>query len=144
MGKRPHWSIDYRIGLIEVAVGIPILLLIWYFFRPFPWWPSYIGLPLGILVGYLRTSGMKVDPARFLECSDELGLRQAYFASPAGTWAIYLSYIAWLAAPGLIVFHSSDFGPGFAVLLFQECSELFALPGKKLLSELPPATGEES
>ena len=139
MGKRPHWSIDYRWGLIGAFTGIPILLALWYFLRPFPLWPSYIGLPLGVLVGWLRSVGMRTDPARFLECSEELGLRQAYFASPAGTWAMYLSYIAWLAAPGLLVFESSDFGPAFALLLFQECSELFALPGKKLLSETEPS-----
>ena len=135
MVNRPHLSIDYRWGLVAVAAGIPVLLLFWYFARPFPWWPSYIGLPLGVLVGCLRTSGMKVDPARFLECSDELGLRQAYFASPAGTWAMYLSYIVWLAAPGLIAFQQSDLGPVAGLLVFQFCSELFALPGKKLLSE---------
>ncbi|MBD3867313.1 MAG: hypothetical protein IFK94_04225 [Acidobacteria bacterium] len=139
MGKRPHWSIDYRKGLIGAISAVPFLIGFWYFFRPFPRWPTTIGLPLGILVGCLRTSGMKVDPARFLECSDELGLRQAYFASPAGTWAMYLSYIAWLAGPGLIVFQQSDFGAAFGLLVFQECSELFALPGKKLLSETVPS-----
>ena len=139
MGKRPHWSIDYRLGMIGTFTAVPFIIGFWYFFRPFPWWPSYIGLPLGILVGHLRAVGMQTDPARFLECSEELGLRQAYFASPAGTWAMYLSYVVWLATPGLLIMRMSDLGPLFGFLVFQYCSELFALPGKKLLSETIPS-----
>ena len=136
MGKRPHWSVDYRKGLIGTVLAIPVLVALWYFTRPIWWWPTYIGLPLGILVGTLRSVGMRTDPARFLECSEELGLRQAYFASPAGTWAMYLTYIVWLVILSGIFFEQGSFtGVTFGFLVFHECSELFALPGKKLLFE---------